>query len=100
MARNTTEAGYGWTHAKARAAAAARHKTTDLCVRCRQPLGPMGPWLHYDHNRARNGYLGFSHRRCNIRAAALEGNRRQALQRGRVTQRSHTLQPPRRHLLD
>jgi hypothetical protein len=41
----------------------------------------MGPWLHYDHNDARSGYLGFSHgdypcpicgHRCNRRAGALK----------------------------
>jgi predicted nucleic acid-binding Zn ribbon protein len=69
---------YGTAHAKARAAAAARHQPTDLCVRCGHPLGPMGPGLHYDHNRTGDGYLGFSHARCNVRAGAREGRRRQA----------------------
>jgi hypothetical protein len=35
----------------------------------------MGPWLHYDHTDSRAGYLGFSHKRCNIRAGARKGAR-------------------------
>jgi hypothetical protein len=64
---NTTAAGYGNSHQKLRAALAKRHQPTDPCVRCGHALGPMGPWLHLDHNDARTGYLGFSHgRRCNV----------------------------------
>ncbi len=33
-------------HQKARKTWAARHRPTDPCARCGQPLGPMGPWLH------------------------------------------------------
>jgi hypothetical protein len=75
---NTTAAGYGNQHQKLRAALAKRHQPTDPCVRCGHALGPMGPWLHLDHNDARTGYLGFSHggrcpvcgARCNLKAAA------------------------------
>jgi len=44
----------------------------------------MGPWLHFDHNDARTGYLGFSHgaarcpvcgNRCNLAAGAKKANR-------------------------
>lgn len=82
----TTKArGYDAEHRKARAAAAAVHDPSDPCARCGHALGPMGSWLHYDHNADRTGYLGFSHgqhpcpdcgRRCNVRAGAIEGNRR------------------------
>jgi hypothetical protein len=80
---------YGHEHAKARKAAAARHDPTDPCVRCGHPLGPMRPGLHYDHNRDRSGYLGFSHgtpcpwcrKRCNLVAAAREGRARQNVSR-------------------
>lgn len=73
---------YGHTHAKARAAAAARHHPTDPCVRCGHPLGPMGPWLHYDHDE-HGGYYGFAHGapcpycriRCNLAAGARKGSR-------------------------
>ncbi|MDP9459611.1 MAG: hypothetical protein M3Q22_04920 [Actinomycetota bacterium] len=49
----------------------------------------MGPWLHYDHNRTRTGYLGFAHgaacpycrKRCNVVAGAKEGRRRQNVTR-------------------
>jgi len=84
--RNTTQAGYGNPHQKARREAAKRHQPTDPCarrndpnIRCTQPLGPMGPWLHYDHDGSRTGYLGFSHGVCNRKAGAIEGNRRQRI---------------------
>lgn len=78
---STTARGYGPEHRKARAQAALAHRPTDPCARCRKPLGPMGPRLHYDHNGQRNGYLGFSHAACNRRAGAKVGNRRQRLVR-------------------
>ena len=90
--RNTTAAGYGSSHIKARKAAAAIHRPTDPCSRCGHPLGPMGPWLHLDHTTDRTGYLGFAHgsrpcptcrTRCNITAGAREGNRRQRATRTR-----------------
>lgn len=76
---------YDGRHQRARKAAAEHHDASDPCARCGHALGPMGPWLHYDHDQARTGYLGFSHgsrpcpvcgKRCNIRAGAIEGNRR------------------------
>lgn len=70
---STTDRGYGNDHIKARRAAVKRHQPTDPCARCHQPLGPMGPWLHYDHTDARDGYLGFSHAVCNRRAGARKG---------------------------
>lgn len=88
--QNNTAAGYGYTHSQARKKAAARHQPSDPCARCHHALGPIGPHLHYDHNGARTGYLGFSHgsrpcpecgQRCNITAGAREGNRRQRLKR-------------------
>ena len=39
----------------------------------------MGRWLHYDHNRTRDGYLGFAHARCNVKAGAREGRARQTV---------------------
>lgn len=73
----TTARGYGTEHINARKAAAARHQPSDPCSRCGRPLGPMGPWLHYDHNAQRTGYLGFAHATCNKRAGAQAGNRAQ-----------------------
>ena len=83
---SSTARGYGKLHREAREAYAQVHRVTDPCVRCGHPLGPMGPWLHLDHNSARTGYLGFSHgsypcpwcgRRCNLRAGAQAGRRKQ-----------------------
>jgi hypothetical protein len=78
---------YGTAHQAARRAYAAKHQPDDPCVRCGHALGPIGPWLHLDHNAQRTGYLGFSHgsrrcptcgKRCNLRAAALVANTRRA----------------------
>jgi hypothetical protein len=74
---SATARGYGYDHTKARRALAAKHQPTDPCVRCGRPLGPMGRWLHLDHNRTRTGYLGFSHSTCNRTAGAREGRARQ-----------------------
>jgi hypothetical protein len=68
---------YDGRHQRARAAAAQRHNPSDPCTRCHQPLGPMGPHLHYDHTNDGTAYLGFAHATCNRRAGAIEGNRRQ-----------------------
>lgn len=68
--------GYDTAHRKARDAAAAKHHPSDACCRCGLPLGPMGPWLHYDHSDDRSRYLGFSHGSCNIRQGARVGNAR------------------------
>jgi len=81
---STAGRGYGKDHEKARAAAALMHNPGNPCVRCGHPLGPMGPWLHLDHNAQRTGYLGFSHghrpcpvcgKRCNLSAGAKVGRR-------------------------
>lgn len=72
---------HGAAHTRARKAWAAAHQPTDPCVRCGHPLGPMGRWLHLDHRDDHQGYLGFSHARCNIRAGALAGNRAQKAKR-------------------
>lgn len=72
---------YDYRHQQARKAAAAHHHPDDPCTRCHQPLGPMGPWLHYDHNDTGTGYLGFAHAHCNTTAGARLGNQRQRQQR-------------------
>lgn len=83
--QRTAARGYGGAHEKARERAKRVHSPADPCARCGHPLGPMGSHLHYDHNGSRTGYLGFSHgskpcptcgKRCNLVAAAREGNRR------------------------
>lgn len=71
---------HGSSHAKARKAWAEQHDPADLCVRCRRPLGPMGPWLHLDHHDVdKTQYLGFSHRACNLTAAGELGRARQRM---------------------
>lgn len=61
------------------------------CVRCGLPV-VAGAAFHLDHRDDKLGYLGVSHARCNVRAAAMLGNKlmreKQALERA--------LNPPRR----
>jgi hypothetical protein len=83
---SSTARGYGRAdHRKPREAAALQHHPLDPCARCGHALGSMGPWLHYDHNDARTGHLGFSHGlipcpvcgvRCNPAAGGLKAGRR------------------------
>jgi hypothetical protein len=62
------ERGYGYQHQKLKKQLlpAAYGKP---CARCGLPM-LKGQKLHLDHNDDRTGYLGFSHERCNLRAAA------------------------------
>lgn len=71
---SSTQRGYDHAHRKERARRAKLHEPTDPCARCGRPLGPMGSWLHLDHAE-HGGYLGFSCRRCNIRAGSSKGAR-------------------------
>lgn len=50
------------------------------CARCGKPIQPHEPW-HLDHNDTRTGYIGASHARCNLQAAAhkTNGNRHDGL---------------------
>lgn len=64
---------YGAAHQAERRARAARHQPKDPCVRCGQPLGPIGPHLHLDHDES-DGYLGFAHGRCNLTAGATKAH--------------------------
>lgn len=74
--RHRSNTRYGRQHREKRDAAARRHHPNNPCARCGNPLGPMGPDLHYDHDET-GGYLGFSHAQCNIRAGAIKGNHQQ-----------------------
>lgn len=76
--------GKGW--ARTRSEWAARHRPTDLCTRCRLPLGPMGRWLHLDHNDHTGAVDGFAHAACNVRAGAALGR---AVQKGQRTVRAY-----------
>jgi hypothetical protein len=64
----TTKGGWGNQHQKLRKQLLAQ-AYGQPCARCGQP---MQPWqeLHLDHNDDRTGWIGFSHARCNLRAAA------------------------------
>jgi hypothetical protein len=44
-----------------------------VCVRCGFPIVPGTRW-HLDHRDDALGYLGVSHARCNLHAAAKKGN--------------------------
>ena|SRR5882672_71875 len=72
---------YDPAHARTRKAAFAALPEYSPCARCGRP---MWKWqkdkagksaIHWDHNRTRTGYLGFSHRACNVKAGAAEGAR-------------------------
>lgn len=89
--RPRQQRGYGKEHQAARAAAKARHRPSDLCHYCRQPLGPWGPNLHLDHNDSRTGYLGMVHRRCNLSRAQ---ERSVKVQTGRAPRRAKTRTAP------
>ena len=57
-----------------RAMWAARHHPDHECTRCALPLGPMGPWLHLDHDdHDRSVVNGFAHALCNVTAGARKG---------------------------
>ena len=77
MPGKTTQLGYGNQHQRSRREAFPLLPEWSPCCRCGRP---MWKWerekyrrgtrsaLHYDHNDARSGYLGFSHRLCNLKA--------------------------------
>ena len=89
--RGARGASYGAAHTQARASAFARLSEYSPCCRCgrlmwKHAKDPQGrSALHYDHNDSRTGYLGFSHRECNVRAGAAKGGRvALALRRGQL----------------
>lgn len=87
--RSRNERGLGKAHEQARREWEARVEAGGvLCCRCGQVIIPgkvvqrwrdsfrmVSNW-HLDHNRARTGYLGAAHARCNVKAGAREGARR------------------------
>ena len=77
-AASTKARGYGQAHTDERKRRAKYHHPDDPCSRCGKSLGPIGPWLHLDHDdHDRNQYLGFSHAGCNTQAGAVLGRSRQ-----------------------
>ena len=70
----TTRGGWGSAHQRRRAAIAPLvNAGKATCARCHEPIHPGDDW-HLDHTAARNGYLGPSHARCNLPAAADKTN--------------------------
>jgi hypothetical protein len=66
---NTTAAGYGSQHQRLRKALLAK-AYGQPCSRCGLPMLP-GQALHLDHDDYdRTRWRGFSHAKCNLRAAA------------------------------
>src|SRR5690606_22491985 len=47
------------------------------CARCGEPMQP-GQELHLDHADEGSGYIGFSHKRCNLAAGASKINKERA----------------------
>ena len=73
-AGSTTRGGWGHSHQRRRAAIAPIVRAGKAtCARCGEPIHPEDEW-HLDHNAERNGYLGPSHARCNLAAAAAVTN--------------------------
>ena len=65
---SATKRGYGQAHKKLRAALLPT-AYGQPCARCGEPMYP-NQVLHLDHNDTRTGYLGLSHKDCNLKAAA------------------------------
>jgi hypothetical protein len=86
--RNTTKAGYGNQHQKLRKALLAKAYGTP-CFRCGLPMLP-GQQLHLDHTDDRTGYGGFSHKACNLKAAARKARAQQLKRLKLVTPRPTT----------
>ena len=62
--------GYGAEHAKLRREWKVKVDRGEVsCARCGEWIAPTSKW-HLDHNDDRTGYLGPSHVRCNLSAAA------------------------------
>jgi hypothetical protein len=71
---STTARGYGSTHqAERRRWEPLVQAGVCTCVRCGYPILPGEPY-HLDHRDDKLGYLGVSHARCNLLAAAQRGN--------------------------
>ena len=77
-------------HRNERSDWARRHQPDDPCTRCGHPLGPMGPWLHLDHDDVLTDQVnGFAHGdpcpwcgvRCNVSAGARKARALQSVTR-------------------
>lgn len=74
--RGTTSArGYGSAHQRERSRWAPRVAAGEVsCARCGRLIAPGEPW-HLDHADDRRGYLGPSHKRCNLEAGGRAAHR-------------------------
>lgn len=77
LARGTrAERGYGADHdAERRRWKPIVARGVVRCARCQELIDPTAPWA-LDHNDDRTGYLGPSHRLCNLVAAGKARHRR------------------------
>jgi hypothetical protein len=71
----TTAGGWGHKHQQLRKLLLPKAYGTP-CVRCGEIMY-QGQILHLDHNDRRDGWLGFSHADCNLRAAAKKARAKQ-----------------------
>lgn len=70
-----TARGYGFRHQQERKRWALKVDRGEVsCARCGLQITPGTSW-HLDHNADRTGYLGPSHKSCNLRAAGRKGAR-------------------------
>ncbi|HEX5347838.1 MAG TPA: hypothetical protein VFW64_12190 [Pseudonocardiaceae bacterium] len=100
----TAQRGYDSLHQRRRRAAFNALPEYTPCARCGQqmwkwqtePIGRTGRTrsaLHYDHNGARTGYLGFSCADCNRKAGASAGGKIVAQRQQRRTRPRPAGQP-------
>jgi hypothetical protein len=84
---STNDRGYGAPHMRTRQQAFALLEDGAPCVTCGRPMAKYATEtydhgrrtrsaIHWDHNKQRTGYLGFSHAHCNKQKGAAEGGRR------------------------
>jgi hypothetical protein len=79
--------GYGQRHKELRESWRLRIAGGELvpCARCQKPIGTRDAW-DLDHTDDRSGYLGPSHRKCNLSAASAKARARQVARKGRRPQ--------------
>ena len=80
---SSTKRGYGAQHRKLREALLPK-AYGQPCARCGRPMLP-GQALHLDHTDTRTGYLGFSHKHCNMVAAARNSTRKRLAKQNGIT---------------
>jgi len=84
---STTDRGYGTAHMKARTRYLAALRDGQLCHFCQQPMF-RSQQLDLDHTPDRKGWKGLSHRACNRRAGAINGNRARGQKLAKIIRRT------------